>query len=430
MDRLWDFFNIYFIGMVQILMGFYFLCRFLDRKVTRPCYFLFAICSLAAIQCIPSDGITDQLVYFLLLTLGGIFLCRADKITVLLYAALTIEIMQLSYGIVHSLLNILYPLTAPFPHKFVGIAILIAGNAALLLAAFCYRIVSRYFLCDEALKKQHVFMVLTPILLIFLMGEYISSIVYGTSSGVNHYQMLGIQLLGMASLFCILFAYKKLLENFRLSTELSLLEQEEHSLNQYVEEAKMRYERTRSFRHDIKNHMTVVKELVQNGKSKEALDYIGDMGEITEELSFPCSTNNPVADILIGNKLGIAESMGIDVSCSLLLPSPGLIRDIDIGIVLANALDNAIHACKQLPPGAERFIRVTGHRQNDFLLLEMENSFQGNRLPRKGTGLSNIKAVAEKYQGALSIKTDHSTFTLSILLIIPQQPEHISQHNA
>ena len=385
MDRLWDFFNIYFIGMVQILMGFYFLCRFLDRKVTRPSYFLFAICSLAAIQCIPPDGITDQLVYFLLLTLGGIFLCRADKITVLLYAALTIEIMQLSYGIVHSLLNILYPLTAPFPHKFVGIAILIAGNAALLLAAFCYRIVSRYFLCDEALKKQHVFMVLTPILLIFLMGEYISSIIYGTSSGVNHYQMLGIQLLGMASLFCILFAYKKLLENFRLITELSLLEQEEHSLNQYVEEAKTRYERTRSFRHDIKNHMTVVKELVQNGKSKEALDYIGD----------PC-----------------------------------LIRDIDIGIVLANALDNAIHACKQLPPGAERFIRVTGHRQNDFLLLEMENSFQGNRLPRKGTGLSNIKAVAEKYQGALSIKTDHSTFTLSILLIIPQQPEHISQHNA
>lgn len=44
-------------------------------------------------------------------------------------------------------------------------------------------------------------------------------------------------------------------------TELSLLEQEEHSLLQYVEAAKERYEKTKSFSHDIKNHITVVKNL-------------------------------------------------------------------------------------------------------------------------------------------------------------------------
>ena len=148
---------------------------------------------------------------------------------------------------------------------------------------------------------------------------------------------------------------------------------------------------------------------------------------MTEELSFPCSTNNPVADILIGNKLGIAKNMGIDASCSLRLPFPCLIRDIDIGIILSNALDNAVHACKHMSPDEERYIRVTGHQQGDFLLIEIENSFQGNKLPRKGTGLSNVRSVAEKYHGAMSIKTDRSTFTLSILLIIPQQSEHISQ---
>lgn len=109
----------------------------------------------------------------------------------------------------------------------------------------------------------------------------------------------------IASLFCIMFAYKKLVDSFKLSRELSLLELEKHSLNQYVEEAKVRYEKTKAFRHDVKNHISIVKELVQNGDIDTALQYMSDMENLTADMSFPVSTNNPVLDILIGNKLGI-----------------------------------------------------------------------------------------------------------------------------
>ena len=194
-----------------------------------------------------------------------------------------------------------------------------------------------------------------------------------------------------------------------------------------MEEAKARYEKTKSFRHDVKNHIMVVKDLLQNEKLEQALNYIGDMESMTEELSFPCSTNNPVVDILVGNKLGTAKNMGIDVCCSLRLPYPCLVRDIDFCIILSNALDNAIHACKNMHGTAEKYIRMTGRIQGDFVLLEIENSFQGNGLLRKGTGLSNVKAIAEKYHGAMSIKTQDTSFNLSILLIISQQPESNSQ---
>lgn len=93
-------------------------------------------------------------------------------------------------------------------------------------------------------------------------------------------------LLGLASVFCILFIYKKLLLNCRLSTELSLLQQEEYSLNQYVEETKTRYEKTKSFRHDIKNHIAVVKKLLQSGKLEEAVSYIEDMDDMAEKCHF------------------------------------------------------------------------------------------------------------------------------------------------
>ena len=430
-----DFFNVYIMGNAQVLMGFYFLTRFLQKKVKIYFYILLALIWTIFTEVIPTDRIEEFLVYILLLTVSGIFACHADWKSAILYSALTVEIMQLCYGIVNSLLSILYPMMFFFNQKIVGIVFMQTGNIlALLLTVLCYYITYRYFFHYKSVKQQYVLMILTPVLMIFLIGEYINSIIYPNAindSGIiiytNHYQMFAMQFLGMASLFCIMFAYKKLLQNFRLSTELSLLEQEEHSLNQYVEEARTRYEKTKSFRHDIKNHIMVVKELLQNGKMEQAISYIGDMENMTEELSFPCSTNNPVADILMGNKLGMAKSMGIDVCCSLKLPFPCFVRDIDFGIILSNALDNAIHACKRIDDGVEKYIGVTGRIQGDFILLEIENSFQGNGLIRKGTGLSNIKAIAEKYHGAMSIKTQGTSFILSVLLIIPQQSESISQ---
>lgn len=431
-----DFFNRYIMGSVQMLTGFHFLTRFLKKKVNLIYYLLFAAVGIALMMVVRAGSIAEIVAYILLLIAGGIFVCKADCITAVLYAAVTAEIMQLCYGIFNSALCILYPWMSPLNQEEVGIAFMVLGNMALPAAVFCYLMMYHRFPYDETVKNQYVLMLLTPTLMIFLIGEYIRSAIYGntimTDGGGNvlnadHYHMLAIQLLGMASLFCIMTAYKKLLENFRLSTELSLLEQEEHSLNQYVEEVKTRYEKTRAFRHDVKNHITVVRDFLQNGKLEQALNYIGEMDGITEELSFPCSTNNPVADIVIGNKLGIAKSIGIDVRCSLTLPYPCSVRDIDFGIILSNALDNAIHACKSIDNGAEKYICVTGRVQGDFVLLEIENSFQESGVLKEGTGLSNIKTIVEKYHGAMDIKTQENAFVLSVLLIIPQHSENTSQ---
>lgn len=433
-----DFFNRYIIGGIQILIGSCFFMRFLQKKDKRYYYLLFAVPEAVVMLMLPGENITAYLVYTLLLIMLGLVICRADWKSVLLYAALTVEIMELSFGIINSVSGILHPLTVPLHRNAGAVISVFLGSMALVLAVFCYRAAYRIFPNYEAVEKQYLFMILIPILMIFFMDEYISSILYGNivlknaggnGISVNHYHMLVIQLFGMASLFCLMFAYKKMLQNFHLSTELSLLEQEEASLNRYVEEARARYEKTKSFRHDIRNHITVVKDLLQNGKSDEALAYIGDMADMSETLSFPCSTGNPVVDILVGNKLGIAESMGIVVDCSLRLPYPCLIRDIDFCIVLSNALDNAIRACRDTDLGAEKYIRLTGRMQGDFVLLEVENSFQGKGLSEKGTGLSNIKAAAEKYQGAMSIKTEDGSFILSVLLVIPQHAESIPRQN-
>lgn len=429
MDAYMDFFNTYVMGSVQMLAGFYFLTRFLKKKVKFIYYIFFGAVGVGMIKVIPSSGIIEFLAFILMLTAGGIFVCRARPVPVLLYGVVTVEVMQLCYGIFNSVLCILYPRAISFHHEKAGILLMIFGNLALPVAFFFCHIMYQYFSSEETVKNQYVLMMLMPVLLVFLMGNYINSTVYGNTISTEdrgnvgnavHGQMLAVQLLGIASLFCILYAYKKLLENFRLSRELSLLEQKENSLSQYVAEAKVRYEKTKSFRHDIKNHITVVRGLLEKGKSNQALCYIGDMRDLAEELSFPCNTNHPTVDILLENKLGMAVSMGIEVSCSLVLPSPCSVRDIDFCIILSNALDNAINACESMEKGAEKYICVTGRMQGDFLLMEVENSFRGKGVFERGTGLSNVKATAEKYHGTMHIKAEGNIFVLSVLLIIPQ----------
>ena len=443
-----DFFNVYIMGAVEMSFQSYFLAKILKKKMWPPFYFLFAVCAVIVNDLVPSGMFTGFVVLVFLLTAYGTFICHADFKYSLLYAALAMEIMLLCSGIVNSLMSLPYPWLPAFFHETDNIAAMLVSEAAsLVLTGFCYYMVYRYFSWDDfdpvdtpktTMGMQQMVLIFIPILMIFIMSSYINAIEYDFQFEISvdkgpaehffsHGQMLSMYFLGLASLFCILFSYKKLQQSFRFSTEISLMEQQEHSLNQYVEEAKARYDETKSFRHDIRNHIAVVKKLLKNGKLEEAITYVEDLDDMAEKMSFPCSTNNPVVDILVGNKLGIAKSMGIDVDCSLPLPYPCGIRDIDICIVLSNALDNAIHAVKNLGTGIEKYIRVSGRIQGDFLMMEIQNSFHGKGAFKKGTGLSNVKKVAEKYGGAMSIETQEHVFVLHVLLIIPQHPESSTQ---
>ena len=85
---------------------------------------------------------------------------------------------------------------------------------------------------------------------------------------------------------------------------------------------------------------------------------------------------------------------------------------MDLCVIFANALDNAIAAC--------RSIRITGRQQGDFYLLAFENTCLEGPLPPAGTGLANIRAAAEKYRGAVLAEKEGGRFTLNVLLnVVP-----------
>lgn len=337
-------------------------------------------------------------------------------------AVLAVYISQLSFGVVNSAEAMLLPDMVGTP--FLYVLVIAAAAVSFAVCFVCYTVVVRSVPPEEIGQMENAGCLLVPALFFFAAELYIMQTSYtqtfsGTFSLENmgrHTALLFLQILGLGALFCTLYAYRHLCRSLRVQAEMQLLTQAARMQKQYVSEAKARYEQTRAFRHDIKNHLTVLDGLLQRGKQEESRAWLKKLEAVSEKLSFPCQTGNPVMDILLGEKLELAEGNGIAVEVSLVLPQPCGIDDFDLCVIAANAMDNAIEACRLVPGG--RTVRVRGERQGDFYMLAFENTCPDQPLPPPGTGLSNIRAVAEKYHGAMLTEKKGRNFSLHVLLNI------------
>ena len=337
-------------------------------------------------------------------------------------AVLAVCISQLSFGMINSAETMLFPDMVGTPFLYV---LVIAATAVSFAVCFvCYTVAARSISPAEIDQMAIAGCLLVPALFFFAAELYIVQTSYthtfsGTFSLENmgrHTALLFLQILGLGALFCTLYAYRHLCRSLRVQAEMQSLAQAARTQKQYVAEAKARYEQTRAFRHDIKNHLTVLDGLLQSGKQEESRAYLKKLETVSEKLSFPCQTGNPVMDILLGEKLELAAGNGIAVEVSLVLPQPCGIDDFDLCVIAANAMDNAIEACRLVPGGGT--VRVRGERQGDFYMLAFENTCPDQPLPPPGTGLSNIRAVAEKYHGAMLTEKNGRNFSLHVLLNI------------
>ena len=336
-----------------------------------------------------------------------------------LAAVLAFYVSQLSFGIINSVE------AALFPH-FIGNPLLYplllaAQGIFFVLCIGCYHAVLKLLAWTEESQTPYIGLLLFPGLFIFAAELYILHTAYSFFAPMisleavgRHGTLLLLQVMGLAALLCTLYAYRQLCRGFQAQAELQSLTQAAHEQKVYIAEAQARYEQTRSFRHDIKNHLSVLDGLLRGGKLEEGREYLKKLETVSESLSFPYQTGNPVVDILLGEKLGLAKEIAAEVS--LILPKPCGIDDFDLCVLFANALDNAITACRA-DDGA-RAIRVAGKRQGDFYMLTFENTCAGEPLPPAGTGLSNIQAVAEKYHGAVLTEKNGQRFSLNVLLNI------------
>ncbi len=245
-----------------------------------------------------------------------------------------------------------------------------------------------------------------------------------------------ILLLSLLSILYGVKLFQDMVYRNKAKSERVILKNQVRSLQEHMEEMERIYSAIRGMKHDMKNTLAVIGQLSMEEKG-ELQEYLADLNQTFDRLDMRFRTGNTVADTLLNMKYHEAVRLVPDLEMDadkLVFPQDLKIHSYDIGIILGNAVDNAVRACRKLKekePGADAFIRFVTLQKGNLLVLKVENSFDGKlvRRPREefpvtdkpdkenhGMGLANIKNTVEKYHGTMDYMVKGRVFILSMMM--------------
>lgn len=202
---------------------------------------------------------------------------------------------------------------------------------------------------------------------------------------------------------------------------------------QEYEEICKKMEAGRIYRHDMRHHLSVLEELAKQGETERILGYLENMAEGLSQTEREVYCENITINAVLSSCIGSAKDAGCAVLTMIDIPQEIPYDDIDICMVLANAIENAANACRKIKEKEKRYIRISVkiHEQQK-LIVSVENSCEGDVsfdrdgypdvpvLEGHGIGLKSIRAITDKYSGFLRCECSGGEFRLHAALFCIQ----------
>ena len=186
------------------------------------------------------------------------------------------------------------------------------------------------------------------------------------------------------------------------------------------------YNRTRAFRHDIKNHILVLDLLARQGKTEELKTYLRELSGVIDESDYVRISGISAVDALLNVKMYEAQALSITTAFDVAGLEENGIAPADLCVILANALDNAIEGNARIDDPTRRFLRVKARGCAEYSVISVANpcdetpprGADGRFSTRKpdteshGLGLKSIENTVKKYNGETVARCEDGVFTL------------------
>ena len=180
--------------------------------------------------------------------------------------------------------------------------------------------------------------------------------------------------------------------------------------------------------HDLKHQIGVIR-LESNAAKRE--EYLNQLECGIQNIGAMQKTGNEVLDTILFGKQLYCSKHQITMTAVIDGEQLKFIEVMDICSIFGNALDNAIESVLKLEDKQKRLIRVAVYTQNAFLMIRVENYFEGS-LQKEGDefkttkedktyhgyGIKSIRFTAEKYDGTVSVEAKENWFYLRVLIPI------------
>lgn len=234
---------------------------------------------------------------------------------------------------------------------------------------------------------------------------------------------ISLLMVGFYSVVLFLFTIIRKEAEARHSTRLSTLQLS--ALQSRMEAVRTAEDAIRTERHDLRHRLQTAMELVALGDETAALDFLDAAQRRLDEQKEIRWCRLPVLDAVFSTYFAQTKSQNTWVDAKIALPDTFPVDEGELAIVVANALENAIHANQKLPPNRrEIYCKMVG---TPSVMLEISNpcsgsvSFDSKGLPLAqkdghGLGVQSISAFCQKNGAVCHFNLTNGWFQLQVVV--------------
>ena len=194
-----------------------------------------------------------------------------------------------------------------------------------------------------------------------------------------------------------------------------------------IEALRTSQQQTRAYRHDLRHHLQYISACIENGRGEQAQEYIQSICSEIEASKVTTYCENEAANLIFSSFAGRAESCGVPLNIQAHIPQLISVAETDLCVLLSNALENALRACRRMKAeNGPAYIEVTAREKNGHLFLQFvnpcpegiqfENGLPVTHAEGHGIGVRSICAIVEKYKGLSDFSVQDGRFILRVSL--------------
>jgi sensor histidine kinase YesM len=259
---------------------------------------------------------------------------------------------------------------------------------------------------------------------------YIILIIFSTEGIVFYNKMLITGILLFIN-FATFYLYDVVSENMMNKIEKAVAKEQNRYYKKQFHIMKSSIDQMDTLRHDYKNHIETLKQLVVMNEKDKAINHMLEISETSlKKNDIYVDTGNVVIDSIMNFKIREAEKFSIKCNTKIILPWDLKLNSFEMTAILGNLMDNAIEANKKINE-EKRQINFTMKYDRGRLFIRISNPYNRKILKDKNTkkllttkkdssnhgkGINSIKNIVEKNDGIIDIDYDNNIFQVRITL--------------
>ncbi len=383
-------------------------------------------------------------VFFLILSAHSIYSVLFSTITSIHY----IIYIALLFAIIF--LYCVWFLKGTFPEKL--LAAVIPMMATMLISLICIRAFSMiadetpsspyvlffskfgfFIVCEIILKIKKKSFSLTPLqwaiqIPCYVITFLIANILWRISSERNSNESAYLVLFLLLALLNVLLYFTLLIiqKGADEKAAKAALQSELDNRKMMVSEFEKRYNEMKILRHDMKHYISTAATLISENQSQKAKEYLEEV--LQDKISGAGGTvftGSSIVDAVLSEKQAQCVHKGIEFKVQIDTEF-GSISELDISVILANLIDNAIKGSvnSEIPS-----IIILVKRVKAYLKIEIKNYLKSSVLNPNpnlettqsdndihGFGIRSVRDISAKYEGKVMFSENEKVFSAVVIL--------------